>query len=71
MKSIRAYNNILYTVLLRKIGFHALDSKRYILRDGIHTVAFGNYNIERISREEVDMGNLIECKPITIEEIVF
>jgi len=62
----------LYRVLIRKIGFHALDTKRFILSGGIHTLAFGNYKIGRIVQqsEDVDMDEKFN-NPVKLEELMF
>ena len=69
MKSIRSFKSVLYRVLLKKIGFHALDTKRFILHGGIHTLAFGNYNIERVIREEAQLQDSSETSPLKIQLI--
>jgi len=57
MQSIRAFKCVLYRVLLKKIGFHALDTKRFLLRGGLQTLAFGHYNIEQVIRNETNLSN--------------
>jgi len=39
MNSIRSYNHKLYTISMVKTSLHAFDSKRFILDDGINTLA--------------------------------
>ena len=43
---IRSYEHEVYTEEVNKIALSALDDKRYILGDGIHTLAWGHYKIK-------------------------
>ena len=43
---IRSYEHVLYTEEVNKIALSAVDDKRYILGDGIHTLAWGHYKIK-------------------------
>ena len=43
---LRSYNHEVYTEEVNKIALSALDDKRYILSDGVHTLAWGHYNIK-------------------------
>ena len=43
MNQIRSYNHNLYSVTLNKIGLSPYDDKRFVLEDGIHTLAYGHY----------------------------
>ena len=43
---IRSYNHEVYTEEVNKIALSAGDDKRYILKDGIHTLAWGHYKIK-------------------------
>ena len=45
---IRSYNHEVYTEEVNKIALSAQDDKRYILSDGIHTLAWGHYKIKDI-----------------------
>ena len=45
---LRSYNHEVYTEEVNKVALSALDDKRYILRDGIHTLAWGHYKIKDI-----------------------
>ena len=42
---IRSYNHEVYTEEVNKVALSAEDDKRYILDDGIHTLAWGHYKI--------------------------
>ena len=44
MNSIRTDHHRLFTYNINKIGLSAFDDKRYILEDGICTLAHGHYN---------------------------
>ena len=43
---IRSYNHEVYTEEVNKVALSAEDDKRYILEDGIHTLAWGHYKIK-------------------------
>ena len=43
---LRSYNHEVYTEEVNKIALSALDDKRYILSDGMHTLAWGHYKIK-------------------------
>ena len=45
---LRSYDHEVYTEEVNKIALSALDDKRYILSDGIHTLAWGHYKIKDI-----------------------
>ena len=42
---IRSYEHEVYTEEVNKIALSAMDNKRYILNDGMHTLAWGHYKI--------------------------
>ena len=43
---LRSYSHEVYTEEVNKVALSALDDKRYILKDGIHTLAWGHYKIK-------------------------
>ena len=43
---LRTYNHEVYTEEVNKVALSALDDKRYILSDGMHTLAWGHYKIK-------------------------
>ena len=43
---LRSYNHEVYTEEINKVALSVLDDKRYILSDGIHTLAWGHYKIK-------------------------
>ena len=43
---LRSYNHEVYTEEVNKVALSALDDKRYILKDGVHTLAWGHYKIK-------------------------
>ncbi|XP_033121232.1 uncharacterized protein LOC117120319 [Anneissia japonica] len=49
MSSIRSSKHVLYTINQTKKSLSPLDTKRYILDDGITTYAYGHYKIEQDS----------------------
>lgn len=50
MNLIRSYNHQLYSVCLNKRSLGCFDDKRFILDDGIHTLAHGHYRIQQGAR---------------------
>jgi hypothetical protein len=44
-RTIRSQNQELYTLELNKVGLSPFDDKRYILEDGINTLAYGHKDI--------------------------
>ena len=43
---LRSYNHEVYTEEVNKVALSAMDDKRYILKDGMHTLAWGHYKIK-------------------------
>jgi len=43
--TFRSKNHIVNTVQLSKLCLSALDDKRYILKDGVHTLAHGHWRL--------------------------
>ena len=43
---LRSYDHEVYTEEVNKVALSALDDKRYILSDGMHTLALGHYKIK-------------------------
>ena len=52
---IRNKNHILKTQLESKVALNYIDNKRYILPDGIHTMAYGHVNIP--TDDDFEMGD--------------
>ena len=46
--NIRSYDHKLYTEIINKVALNWYDDKRYILENGIDTLAWGNYRINTI-----------------------
>ena len=44
--NIRSYNHEVYTEIINKVALNWYDDKRYILENGIDTLAWGNYKIK-------------------------
>ena len=45
MNVIRSYKHNVFTEEVNKVALSANDDKRYILEDGINTLALGHYRI--------------------------
>ena len=46
-KTIRSFNNKLYSIVVQKRGLSGFDDKKYILNDGIHTISYGHYSLKQ------------------------
>lgn len=49
---IRSFGHELYSMISDKIGLSCNDTKRYILRDNVHTLAFGHWAIKHYKNNE-------------------
>ena len=47
MKSFRSYDHDIFTIDMTKTALNAFDDKRYIEDDGIHTLAYGHYLLDK------------------------
>ena len=47
MNQIRSYDHEIYSIKLNKIALIPCDDKRYILEDGVNTLAHGHYKINK------------------------
>ena len=45
MNQIRSYNHVLYSIEQKKISLSPFDDKRYVLKNGMDTLAHGHYEI--------------------------
>jgi hypothetical protein len=45
MNQIRSYDHQLYNITINKLGLSPFDDKRYILDDGINSLAYGHWRI--------------------------
>ncbi|KAK3754326.1 hypothetical protein QZH41_017837, partial [Actinostola sp. cb2023] len=57
MKQLRSYNHQIYTVNLNKIGLSPYDDKRFILDDGVTTLAHGHELIHCIQQSYKTKGH--------------
>jgi hypothetical protein len=48
MNVIRSYHHDIYTEEINKVALSADDDKRVIMKDGIHTLAYGHYSLQTI-----------------------
>ena len=61
---LRSYEHEVYTEEVNKVALSALDDKRYILSDGMDTLALGHYKIQQGDyRRETDSKNLSQFPP--------
>jgi hypothetical protein len=58
MTYFRSCNHIVSTVVQNKTSLSVNDDKRFILEDGIHTLAHGHYSIATIG---VDVSEMLKC----------
>ena len=47
---IRSRDHELFSIKTSKVSLSCNDSKRYILRDNVHTLAYGHYTIEQYKK---------------------
>ena len=45
MNMLRSYNHQIYGLRMNKISLSPLDTKRWIMDDGVNTLAYGHYKI--------------------------
>ena len=61
MKTIRSLNHEIKLLSINKKSLSAFDDKRYILDDGIHTLPFGHYSLQKgrsdLEQKNVDSGD--------------
>ena len=50
---IQSKNHVLRTVMTGKVTLSASDNKRYILSDGIHSLAYGHCYIDKLERGQI------------------
>ena len=48
MDLLRSYNHQIFCENICKISLSSFDDKRYILEDGIGSLAYGHYNIKQV-----------------------
>ena len=48
MSALRSHEHHIYGERINKKALSPFDSKRYILPDGVHTIAYGHYSIPRL-----------------------
>jgi len=58
MKQIRSFNHELYTITLNKIGLSCYDDKRYILEDGVTSLAYGHKKIT-LTQHDKELVNIL------------
>ena len=45
-KTIRSFNNRLYSIVVQKRGLSGFDDKKFVLDDGICTLSYGHYTLK-------------------------
>jgi hypothetical protein len=45
MNQIKSYDHQLYNIIINKLGLSPFDDKRYILDDGINSLAYDHWRI--------------------------
>lgn len=48
MNFIQSNKHVVHSKTIRKLVLSANDDKRYIMKDGINTLAYGHYKLEKI-----------------------
>ena len=48
-KTIRSFNNKLYSIIVHKRGLSGFDDKKFILDDGICTLSYGHYSLKNLN----------------------
>ena len=66
---IRARMHNIYSILTRKIGLSCNDTKRFIMADNIHTLAFGHYKTAQ-AREEVAIASRIKQLEVQMRKLL-
>ena len=59
---IRAKLHNIYSILSRKIGLSCNDTKRFILGDNVHTLAFGHYRIPQARAEIAEQKRISDLE---------
>lgn len=54
MTQIRSFGHQLYNVELNKLGLSPFDDKRYLLDDGITSLAYGHYKIAHENEQPME-----------------
>ena len=47
-RTIRSFNHNLFSIVINKRGLSCYDDKKYVLDDGVRTLAYGHYNLRNI-----------------------
>lgn len=55
-RGIRSFDHKIYSTMAKKYGLSCNDTKRFILADNIHTLAYGHYKIKDMLRTEITEG---------------
>ena len=60
--------HIIYTFATSKRALCAFDDKRYLCHDGIHTLAFGHYNLPHFAQVQVDDEHPMDADAVDLIE---
>ena len=66
-RRIQSYGHQLQTLEQKKRGLSAYDDKRYLLEDGIHTLAFGHRCLGEIAIPETMQEEVEDLEPMPVE----
>lgn len=53
-KGIRSFNHKIFSIMARKYGLSCNDTKRFILEDNIHTLAYGHWKILDLVKDDIE-----------------
>ena len=46
-RMFRSTNHVVNTIEMNKVCLCAMDDKRFVLEDGVHTLAYGHYSLRK------------------------
>lgn len=70
MNVIRSIDHHVYSIEIKKKSLSGANEKRYMLDDGIESLAYGHYRIEEIEKEKTKSLKEVEIKEVKMEKPV-